>query len=155
MNRTSLVYVILQLILMVFFFFIPDIFPDWRFDRFLIIGILWIFFGIAISIWAMITLGKNLSPFPHPKKDAKFIRKGLFNYVRHPIYSGILLTYLGLCLFNGYIACYFYLFFILTPFFISKYKYEEKQLKATFPEYEKYQENIGAIFPNLKEPEDY
>lgn len=45
--------------------------------------------GIPI-ILAMIALNVNLSPFPTPKKSARLIQQGIFKYVRHPIYSGML-----------------------------------------------------------------
>src|SRR5690606_763109 len=60
--------------------------------------------GVIIIIVSMLQLSTNLSPFPTPKKDSELVVTGLFKYVRHPIYSGILMTtfFLAIYLNSGY-----------------------------------------------------
>lgn len=55
------------------------------------------FFTIVIAI---LQLNKKLTPFPTPLKDGTLINTGLYKLVRHPIYSGIILTAIGFGLFQ-------------------------------------------------------
>ena len=51
--------------------------------------------GAGASLGALFNLGNSLSVFPLPKNDAVFVGDGLYRWVRHPIYSGLLLAALG------------------------------------------------------------
>ncbi|NNM66752.1 MAG: isoprenylcysteine carboxylmethyltransferase family protein [Spirochaetales bacterium] len=58
-------------------------------------GLVVLLFGAGTAFWALLNLGKSLSVFPLPKDDAVFVGDGLYRWVRHPIYSGLLLAGLG------------------------------------------------------------
>ncbi|MGD0617349.1 MAG: isoprenylcysteine carboxylmethyltransferase family protein [Bryobacteraceae bacterium] len=51
--------------------------------------------GIALAIYARITLGRNWSGMVTLKEDHELIRKGPYALVRHPIYTGMVLGFLG------------------------------------------------------------
>src|SRR6185437_7787826 len=51
--------------------------------------------GIGIAIWARRVLGTNWSGIVTLKEGHTLIRRGPYAYVRHPIYSGILLAAAG------------------------------------------------------------
>jgi protein-S-isoprenylcysteine O-methyltransferase Ste14 len=51
--------------------------------------------GIAISLLACLHLGKNLTALPQPRKDAVLVVAGIYRFVRHPIYSGVLIAAFG------------------------------------------------------------
>ena len=51
--------------------------------------------GIAIVILAFVSLGQNLTPYPEPLADAELIERGPYRLVRHPIYTGVILTFTG------------------------------------------------------------
>lgn len=59
------------------------------------LGILLTALGLGIAIAARVTLGRNWSAAVEIKEDHALIRSGPYRYVRHPIYSGILLALLG------------------------------------------------------------
>jgi protein-S-isoprenylcysteine O-methyltransferase Ste14 len=105
-------------------------------------------FGTFIVGLGMLQLNKNLSPFPTPKKDSALITSGLFKYVRHPIYTGILIAafFLAFYLHSGY---KFIVFLLLLILFYYKSKYEEKALLQKFPEYESYKANTGRFIPKF------
>ena len=51
--------------------------------------------GLLIVLVAVIQLKKNHTPFPTPKEDGELIKTGLYKFIRHPIYTGIILTVFG------------------------------------------------------------
>jgi protein-S-isoprenylcysteine O-methyltransferase Ste14 len=57
--------------------------------------------GCAFAIWARLLLGGNWSSGVTVKQDHQLIRKGPYNIVRHPIYSGFLLGLAGTALALG------------------------------------------------------
>lgn len=61
-----------------------------------VIGGILFFIGFVISATAVLQLNRNLSPFPSPKLGAHLIKNGLYKYIRHPIYSGVLAVGIGL-----------------------------------------------------------
>ena len=111
--------------------------------------------GIAIGLLAclimliaVINLGKNLTPLPYPKDDAQFVQSGLYRYVRHPIYFGVLLAAMAwLFIFPGiYVLVYVFGLLIL---FDVKARREELWLIERFPEYLDYQSRVKRLIPGL------
>jgi protein-S-isoprenylcysteine O-methyltransferase Ste14 len=51
--------------------------------------------GLGFSIWARAILGRNWSGTVAVKVDHELIQRGPYRYIRHPIYTGILLALLG------------------------------------------------------------
>lgn len=105
-------------------------------------------FGILMILISMLQLNKNLSPFPSPKKQSELITSGLFKNIRHPIYSGIIITAIFLALYfnSGYKILISLLLLLL---FYHKSEYEEKKLLEKFPEYERYKLTTGRFFPSF------
>ena len=105
------------------------------------------FLGMAIMIWARITLGKNWSANVVFKENHELITHGPYSYARHPIYSGLLLMVLGVAIYSG--SSIWFLFFVL--FFLGAYYKaykEEKLLIKYFPEeYPAYARRVRAIIP--------
>jgi protein-S-isoprenylcysteine O-methyltransferase Ste14 len=77
------------------------------------------------------------------------IRKGVFNRVRHPIYLGSLLIYLGLIVLTLSIVS-FILWLGIIVFYHAISRYEEKLLLDKFgEEYEKYMNEVPMWIPRL------
>ena len=47
--------------------------------------------GLVVGL-SILQMSTSLSPFPTPKKEGQLIDSGLFRSVRHPIYTGIILS---------------------------------------------------------------
>src|SRR5579883_1040667 len=60
--------------------------------------------GLLVCIFARITIGTNWSSSVVVKKNHELVQKGPYGYVRHPIYTGILLMILADVLLNGRIG---------------------------------------------------
>lgn len=105
-------------------------------------------FGIAIALLAVLQLNTSLSPFPTPRKGSQLINTGLYKFVRHPIYTGILLTLFG---YGMYTASAYKLIItlVLLLIFYFKSNYEEKRLLETFPDYREYQKTTGRFLPRF------
>jgi protein-S-isoprenylcysteine O-methyltransferase Ste14 len=104
--------------------------------------------GLLIVVIALLQLNSNLSPFPTPKDNAVLIQNGLYAWVRHPIYTGVLLLFLG---YGIYLASLNKLLitFLLWLLFYFKTQYEEIQLQKKFPKYGLFKASRGRFFPKL------
>jgi len=92
--------------------------------------------GVALAVWAGITMGHSLSPFPRPPGDAELVERGPFRFLRHPIYVGATLFFLGLSLvFSVYGVA---LTAVLAAFWVAKARLEERYLSERFPQYAAY-----------------
>lgn len=133
-----------------FFLYIFDI-PQWQctLPKLIVLtGIPVTILGLAIILIAILQLNKNLSPFPTPKSGSQLIQNGLYKYIRHPIYTGILLLFLGYSIYatSGYKLLITFLAFVL---FAYKSRYEEKRLTLVFEEYAAYKKRTGRFFPKF------
>jgi len=106
------------------------------------------FLGFALSLLAVLQLNSRISIFPSPTKDTRLITRGAYKYFRHPIYTGLILFFLGFSLASGSI---FRLLLTVALFvlFNQKAKYEETLLIKVFPEYKAYMKNTWRILPGF------
>ena len=104
--------------------------------------------GLGLVLWALVQMGRILSPFPKPKKKAHLIRDGVFALMRHPIYTGIFLVALGLSL-EGQSASRLLVALLILLFFYFKSRYEERNLRSFFSDYQAYASQTGRFFPKF------
>jgi protein-S-isoprenylcysteine O-methyltransferase Ste14 len=105
--------------------------------------------GMALAIWARAYLGGNWSGIVTVKVGHELVRTGPYRWVRHPIYSGIILALLGTALelgeWRGLLAVV-----LLYAGFKIKSRIEERTMAGVFgAEYDEYSRSTGAIFPRL------
>ena len=108
--------------------------------------------GLAIAIWARVHLGQYWSDKVVLKIDHQLIRSGPYAYMRHPIYSGVLLGVLGTALvlgeWRGLLA-----FVILLVNYSIKARKEDRILAARFSsEFRRHEAHAGFLFPRLRTP---
>ena len=105
--------------------------------------------GVALAIWARLILGANWSGRVTRKVDHQLIRTGPYAYVRHPIYTGLLLATAGTALFIGEWRCLIALVWVLAGE-TFKAKREEQFMLAEFGEsYRQYQQQTGFLIPGV------
>ncbi|MEM7125931.1 MAG: isoprenylcysteine carboxylmethyltransferase family protein [Chloroflexota bacterium] len=145
-------YVILQFFLFALIAFGPEStewLPSWE-GRIRTVsqlfGLLFAGCGLLLLAAGTLHLGSNLTALPHPKDDAKLVTHGAYRFVRHPIYSGILLGALGWSLWKGSPLMLIYSG-ILLLFFDIKSRKEEQWLTNKFDQYEQYQSKVPKLLP--------
>lgn len=103
--------------------------------------------GLAIALIARRTLGENWSSVVSIKKDHELITTGLYHYVRNPIYTGMLLMFLGTTLSFDTLSAAFGFLMILLAIWI-KLKQEEAILTEHFAdEYLSYKKHTKMLIP--------
>lgn len=130
--------------------YLPDvsIWPAWLQTGVTPIGIGAIFVGILLAGGGVFSLGNNLSPFPRPKDDSEFVKRGVYRIVRHPIYSGLLFLALGWSLLQTSTAA-LVLTIVLGFFFDRKSAREEVWLSQKFAAYGNYRTRVRKLIPWL------
>ncbi len=112
-------------------------------------GLLMFLMGGILTLVSMIQLNRNLTAFPTPKEKAFLYTGGVYGFARHPIYTGVILIFLGLTFYS--LSVYKFLITCwLVILFYFKSGYEEEQLKKKYLEYEEYKNITGRFFPKFK-----
>lgn len=105
--------------------------------------------GFAITFWARFILGSNWSGTVTIKVDHELIRTGPYQFVRHPIYSGIMVAAIGTVIAQDHWRGVVALVLLWLGFTVKRLK-EEQFMRQTFgAQYIDYARTTGAIFPRL------
>ena len=105
--------------------------------------------GLLVAIWSRRTLAGNWSPTVTFKHGHELIQSGPYRFVRHPIYTGILLMFLGTAIGGGRVHSGLGFLFLCGGFWF-KLKQEESLLLRHFPDdYPSYRTRVKALVPFL------
>ncbi len=100
--------------------------------------------GLLITLWARRTLAGNWSSDVTFKQNHELIRTGPYRFVRHPIYTGLLVMCLGTAVGTGKLRCWLGILVVAVGFWI-KLNQEERLLLRHFPEaYPAYRKQVKA-----------
>jgi protein-S-isoprenylcysteine O-methyltransferase Ste14 len=103
--------------------------------------------GVMLGIWAVAMMGmKNTNIAPLVKQDARLVTNGPYAFIRHPMYSSVLLTIWPLIL-DQYSLLRLTAVLILTVDLIIKMLYEESLLRKHFAGYESYMSKTKKLIP--------
>lgn len=111
-----------------------------------VLGVALVAVGAVIAVLAGLRLGPNLTPTPLPKEDGELITAGFYQYVRHPIYTGVLLATGGVVVFQSSIAHIVGLV-LLWGVLTIKALGEEKMLAEKYEGYAAYAARSGRFLP--------
>jgi protein-S-isoprenylcysteine O-methyltransferase Ste14 len=113
------------------------------------LGILLTSVGVAIAIWARYFLGQYWSSTVVLKVDHQLIRSGPYAYVRHPIYSGLILALVGTALAVGEWRAVVGLALAIIGW-SRKAATEETLLAGEFgDQYQEYRRHSGFLVPHF------
>ena len=103
--------------------------------------------GLGILAWAVITMQpRRVSPLPAVRRDARLVTRGPYRWVRHPMYTGVLLAMLALVL-DGLSIVRIAVWIILLVDLLAKLHYEESLLAKRFSEYGTYRQRTRKLLP--------
>jgi protein-S-isoprenylcysteine O-methyltransferase Ste14 len=103
--------------------------------------------GLWFTLWARYSLAGNWSGDVTFKQEHELIRTGPYRFVRHPIYTGLLVMFVGTTLHIGQLRCLIGLPLVAIGFWI-KLNQEERLLVRHFPEaYPNYRREVKALVP--------
>lgn len=103
--------------------------------------------GIAISIYARLSLGANWSGVVTLKAGHELIRKGLYRRIRHPIYTGILLGMVGTAMIRNHLRSWIGFALVFATFYF-KARREERFLKQEFgARFDEHAQRTGMFLP--------
>lgn len=113
--------------------------------------------GAWVGIVGTWVLGPNRTAYPMPRQEGRLITHGIYAWIRHPLYSCLLL--LG----AGWASCWWSSAalagtVVIAPFLSAKARLEERQLMEKFSDYRAYAERVPRFVPwpgrRWKAPED-
>jgi protein-S-isoprenylcysteine O-methyltransferase Ste14 len=102
--------------------------------------------GFAWAFWARAHLGRNWGIPMSLRQGHELVTSGPYAYVRHPIYTGIMLAMLGSALAVG--AFWLALLAAAFAYFIISARTEERMMLAQFPDvYPAYRRRTKMLIP--------
>jgi len=114
---------------------VPPYWPEgWQHTLSIIGGALAIGGGV-LALWASRTLGRSFTPFPKPV-EAGLVTGGPFAIVRHPVYTGGLVLFVGYSLHTSLPSLA--VTAALAVLWAAKVRVEERFLEAVYPGYAAY-----------------
>jgi protein-S-isoprenylcysteine O-methyltransferase Ste14 len=103
--------------------------------------------GLAVMLWARVTLGRNWSGGVVLKEDHELVTSGPYRFVRHPIYSGLLLLLLGWAVWRGRTVGFVGLAVLLVLFWIKARAEEQLMIQHFGDAYRSYKARVKALIP--------
>lgn len=121
----------------------------------LVAGLVLVAAGAAVLLVAFRVLGRALTPTPVPVAGAGLRTDGPYRWVRHPIYTGVLLAGAG---FTVAVGSWWTVgaWLVLLVFFWGKWRWEDRLLRARYgAEWSSWAAGTGAILPGLGRVPDH
>ena len=115
-----------------------------------IIGICCSVLATAVFVHSKTTLGRNYSPCYDSYLPIEIVDRGIYRYIRHPIYVSNILNFAAMFLFSGSYLVGLNLLGLIY-FYTRSARLEEVRLKAAFTEYASYVNRSGMFLPNLRQ----
>lgn len=114
-----------------------------------IAGAVMLALGLLFSVWARVHLGRNWSATVTVKQDHELVQTGPYRFVRHPIYTGILLALVGTAVARGDVQGLVAVLIACAAFW-RKLRLEERWMQETFGDaYARYRARVAALIPYL------
>lgn len=120
--------------------------PDWIFY----IGISLMLLGVLVRQYAIASLGRFFSLTVQIAEDHKVVEKGPYRLVRHPSYTGVLITFIGLGLAVQSLGALLLLLIVFGTSFGYRIHVEERTLTSELgQDYVSYMKRTKRLIPFL------
>lgn len=115
------------------------------------LGVVLVLLALFVFWRSHADLGLNWSPTLEIRTEHKLITKGIFGYIRHPMYASQWIWVIAQpLLIQNWIAGFLDLFVFITFYFLRVGAEEKMMLEIFGDEYREYMNKTGAVFPKLK-----
>ncbi len=103
--------------------------------------------GCLLGIWAVVTMHwRNLHVMPEVRPGSRLVTDGPYQWIRHPIYTALLMVTLALvCASFSYVRGGYWV--ILSITLAVKLSYEEACLREAFDAYDAYRLRTWRLIP--------
>lgn len=140
MSLKSLILVLVQAICSVYIVFSGGIIPKNVYSIIILAS------GLLLGIWAMLEFRFRFNIFPELLNDSVLVTSGPYRFIRHPIYTAVLLITLAYVT-NHFTYINLSLWVVLLIVLNVKLRYEEKFLMERFKEYGEYRSRTKTLVP--------
>ena len=107
--------------------------------------------GAVVAVSAFRALGPALTPTPVPREASRLQTRGIYGWIRHPIYTGLLTIMLGLLVVAG-TAIGVLWWLVAIAFFVAKSRWEDRLLRERYgDDWERWARTTGALLPRRRE----
>ena len=108
------------------------------------IGLVLCALGLAAGAAALAAMGRVMQVSPEPKAEGHLVSRGIYRYLRHPMYSAIVLVVVGLWLRKPAIVVSI-AGIALIVLLLRKARFEEGLLRARYPDYADYRARTWGV----------
>lgn len=105
-------------------------------------------FAVLIAVPAVINLRPALTALPEPRDRAPLVTHGIYRWIRHPMYTALLLLAGGLALTRWTLLAGLLLLGLVSVLLI-KSRYEDRLLRQRWALAIDYQRRTGAFLPRI------
>lgn len=107
--------------------------------------------GVALAAWAAATLGPHFDLEVELHEGHEVVERGPYAIVRHPVYAGLIVHFVGICLATGNVLFILGTFGIGVPALAYRAAAEERLIRTALgPAYERYARRVPMLVPRLR-----
>ncbi len=106
--------------------------------------------GLALRTWAVWVLGSWFTWNVTVQTGQEVVSHGPYRYLRHPSYTGALITFVASCVLIRSWVVAVIAAFALTVAFLRRIRYEETLLARTLVGYGAYMARTGGLLPRIR-----
>jgi protein-S-isoprenylcysteine O-methyltransferase Ste14 len=113
-------------------------------------GVVLVVAGVALATWTLaFNRPGNFNVLPEVKERARLITSGPYAYIRHPMYSALMLLTCGVVAMHASTRNLLALC-ALAVVLAAKARVEERRLEHAFGGYREYASRVGRFIPKLR-----
>lgn len=115
-----------------------------------LVGIVILFAGVVLRVWAIRTLATAFTAVVQTTADQQLIERGPYRWLRHPSYTGVMVSFLGSALAFWSLAGFVAAIVVMLPIYRFRIGIEEAALTARFGDaYRAFSKRRWALVPGL------
>ncbi len=113
-------------------------------------GLSFVLLGLLIRFYAVYNLGRLFNTRISIRKSHRLVTHGLYRFVRHPSYSGLICSFAGVGVAMGDLLSILFLLVPLYVALIKRVKIEERVLLHRFgSDFERYRRKTSCFIPGI------